>query len=424
MTPPPDHSGPLARKTVLANGVRVLTERLDHVDSVSLGLWSASGSHNDPPGSEGVTHFLEHMLFKGTTTRSTLQIAEAIDDIGGNVNGVTDREDVCLYARTSSEQTEAALELLFDMMLNSVCAEEDVAREREVVLQEIGHLSDSAEDWMHELVPQTTWPDHPLGRPLLGTRESVGAIRCEALRDYLAEELQAAGRLLVAAAGRVDHDRIVKMTERFAARLTPGRPRQDQPGPQFHAQCRYFPQPGSQVHFCWVSPGVSRTDEARHAFAALDTLLGGGSSSRLFQEIRENRGLAYGIGSYLQAYRESGLFVIAAGTSPGNFELVLDLIGQEVKRLCEEGPTGEELARAKMQLRVGLALATESTGFRMQHIASSEIYTGRVVSFEDMVAGVERVSAEDVHQLACGSFEEGKQALVAIGPFDRDGRAR
>ncbi len=421
---PYDHSGPHARKTVLPNGIRVLTEHLDHVDSVSLGLWCVAGSRNDPPNLEGITHFLEHMLFKGTTTRSTLQIAEAIDDIGGHVNGVTDREELCLYARTASEQTEAAIELLFDLLLDSVCAEEEVARERDVVLQEIGHMSDAAEDWMHELVPQTTWPGHPLGRPLMGTRETIGAIGCDSLRRYLEEELQCPERLVVAAAGRIDHDQIVALTQRFAGDLEPSKIALEQPLPDFRAQCCYLPQPGSQVHFCWVAPGISRTDEARHAFAVLDTLLGGGSSSRLFQEIREKRGLAYEIGSYLQAYRDTGLFIIAAGTAPDNFELVLDLIGQEVRRLRQEGPTEEELARAKMQLRVALALATESTGFRMSHIANSEIYHGRIIPFDEIVAGVENVTAEDVHALAQGTFEEGKQALVAIGPFDRDGRAK
>ncbi len=420
---PPDHSGPHARKTVLPNGIRVITEHLEHVDSLSLGLWCVAGSRNDPPKLEGTAHFLEHMLFKGTTTRSTLQIANAIDDIGGHVNGVTDREDLCLYARTAGEQIEATVTLLFDMLLNSVCAEEEVVREREVVLQEIGHMSDAAEDWMHELVPQTTWPNHPLGRPLMGTRETISAIGCDTLRRYLKEELQRPEQLLVAAAGQVDHDQIVALTQRFAGELAPIKPAAPQPRPEFHAQCRYFPQSGSQVHFCWVAPGVSRTDERRHAFAALDTLLGGGSSSRLFQEIRENRGLAYEIGSYLQAYRDAGLFVIAAGVAPNNFDLVLELIGQEVKRLREEKPTEEELARAKMQLRVALALATESTGFRMSHIANSEIYHGRIISFDEIVAGVEKVTAEDVHALAQSVFEEGRQSLVAIGPFARDGRA-
>ncbi len=424
MRPPPSGPGPHALETVLPNGVRVVTERLDHVDSVSLGLWTLMGSRDDPPGCEGMTHFLEHMLFKGTTTRSTLQIAEAIDDIGGHVNGVTDREVMYLYARTACEHAEAALRLLADLLLNSVCAEEEVAREREVVLQEIGHVRDSAEDWMHELVPQTAWPDHALGRALMGSAESVGGIGCESLRAYLADEVQAADRLLVAAAGRLEHERVVALAEEITAGAKPGSPRRRTPAPVFHRERRLVCQPGAQVHFCSVSPGIERTHEWRHSFAVLDTLLGGGSSSRLFQEIRENRGLAYGIGSYLQAYQDGGLFVIAAGTSPGNFDLVLQVIEQEVARLTEDGPSEEELARAKVQLRVSLALAAESTAFRAQHLALSEIYWGRVLAFDELAEGVDRVTAEDVLGVARAVLREGERALVAIGPFEEEGRAR
>ncbi len=424
MTVPPTGSGPHALKTVLPNGVRILTERLDHVDSVSLGLWTSTGSRNDPPGREGITHFVEHMLFKGTTKRSTLQIAEAIDDIGGHVNGVTDREGMCLYAATGVEQCEAALRLLFDLLLDSVSSEEDVAREREVVLQEIGHVQDAAEDWMHELVPQTAWPDHALGRALMGSAESVGRVGCESLRDYLAREVLAADRLLVTAAGQVDHGLVVELAAELAGEMKRGAPSPETAPPTFHAERRLIRQPGSQIHFCLFSPGISHTDDSRHAFAVLDTVLGGGSSSRLFQEIRENRGLAYGVGSYLQSYRDGGLFVVAAGASPKNLELVLDVIDQEVARLRDEGVGRDELARAKVQLKVGLALAAESTGFRMQHLAASETHWGRVLSFDEITAGVDCVVAEDVHEVAKGVLREEERALVAIGPFDEEGRAR
>ena len=293
MTPPPTGSGPHALKTVLPNGVRVVTERLDHVDSVSLGIWTDTGSRNDPPGQEGITHFVEHMLFKGTTTRSTLQIAEAIDDIGGHANGVTDREGMCIYAATGVEQCEAAVRLLFDLLLHSVLSEEDVSREREVVLQEIGHVQDAAEDWMHELVPQTAWADHALGRALMGSEASVGGVGCEPLRGYLASEVQAADRLLVTAAGQVEHGLVVELAAELAGEMKPGAPPQETAPPTFHAERRLIRQAGSQIHFCLASPGVSRTDASRHAFAVLDTVLGGGNSSRLFQEIRENRGLSY-----------------------------------------------------------------------------------------------------------------------------------
>lgn len=424
MTSPPSGSGPHALKTTLPNGVRVVTERLEHVDSVSLGIWTTTGSRHDPPARSGITHFVEHMLFKGTTTRSNLQIAEAIDGIGGHVNGMTDREGMCVHAATGAEQSEDALRLLFDLLLHSVCAEDDVARERDVVIQEIGHVEDSPEDWMHELIPQTAWPDHPLGRALMGSTESVGALGPEELRDHLAREIQASDRLLVTAAGQVDHGSIVDAAAELTAAMEPGAPLSEAAPPVFHPQRRLIHQSGSQVHFCLASAGVSRTDPSRHAFAVLDTVLGGGSSSRLFQEIRENRGLVYGLGSYMQPYRDGGLFVVAAGVSPSNFHLVLDLIDGEVTRLRNDGVGQDELARAKVQLKVGLALAAESTSFRMQHLASSETNWGRVLSFDEIAAGVDRVTAEDVHQIANGVLREEARALVAIGPLDEDGRAR
>ncbi len=413
--------GPFAQKSVLPNGVRVLTERLDHVDSVSLGLWTTSGSRCDPIGRAGITHFAEHMLFKGTATRTALQIGEAIDSVGGYVNGVTDREEMHLYARTAGEHAEATLELLFDLLLHSACAEEEVAREREVVLQEIAHAREVAEDWVHELAPQTAWQGHSLGRPLMGSEETVRGTSAASLRRHLSQQIRAPQRLIVAAAGSVDHEGIVALAEKHTAHLSPGAEQAEERPPTFHPERCITSKPGEQVHFCLVSPGIARTDERRHAFAVFDTLLGGGNSSRLFREIRENRGLAYSIGSYLQAYADAGLFIIAAGTSPENFQTVLDLIEGETARLQADGASAEEVTRAKVQLRVALALASENTSFRAQHIALSEIYWGRVLPFEEIAAGVDRVSVVEVHDLARQMLGAEERALVAIGPLEGEG---
>jgi len=429
MRPGPHRSGPQAQKTVLPNGLRVLTERLDHVDSASLGLWVASGSRHEPPRMEGITHFLEHMLFKGTNTRTNLQIAEAIDDIGGHVNGFTDREAVYLYARTIGEHAGAALELLFDLFLHSVCADEEVEREREVVLQEIGHVEDVPEGWVHELLPQTVWADHALGRPLMGVREGVKNITREALLAHIAR-LRAADNVIVSAAGQVHHEHVLELAASLSAELKPGPPAGRSPSagegppkekataPKFRPQRRLVSREGAQVHFCLAAPGCGRTDDLRHPFTLLDAILGGGNSSRLFQEIREKRGLAYDVGSSLQSYRETGLFVIDGSCAPENFGLVLDLIGRELERMREEGPSDGELERARAQLRVALALAAESTSFRMQHLAVSELYWGRVLSFDEIIAGVEQVTAEEVRELAKVALRPDSQALVAIGPFD------
>jgi len=394
----------------------VLTQRLDHVSSVSLGLWLLAGLNDEPPGHEGINHFLEHMLFKSTATRSTLDIAEASDDIGGQVNGFTEREFMYLLARTIGEQVDAALELLFDLLINSVCAEDDFRRELEVVLQEIRHVEDTPEEWVHDLLLETAWPNHPLGRQLMGSPKTVRGIGREALLAHLAT-LRYADRVIVTAAGQVDHDHVVDLVSRITADLTPGPPAAANGLPKFTAERLRIPRATGQVHFVMGTPGCSRGDPDHYAFGVLDTILGGGASSRLFQEIRENRGLAYSIGSYLQSFSSAGLFAVDAGTGPKDFEFVVDLIGREIARLQREGPSPQELERARTQLKVAIALAGESTGFRMQHLAVSEIYWGRVLSFDEIIAGIDEVAAEDVNRVASGAFTPDREALVAIGPF-------
>ncbi len=249
----------------------------------------------------------------------------------------------------------------------------------------------------------------------------MAGIGREALLDHLSD-VRAADRMIVSAVGHVEHEEVVELTGRLTADLQPGRQRPAVPSPPFRVGERLERRVGAQVHFCLVAPGCARTEGARHKYAVLDALLGGGSSSRLFQEIRENRGLVYGIGSYhLQPYRETGLFVIDAGTAPENLRPVLALIDDELGRLRQEPPAEPEVERAKAQLRVSLALAAESTSFRMQHLAMSELHWGRVLPFEEMMAPLDEVTAEDVHELAQLVFEEDRRSLVAIGPFDEEG---
>jgi len=406
-----------ARKTTLPNGLRILTERIDHVDSASLGIWLTTGLEDEPPGLAGITHFLEHMLFKGTQSRSARQIAEAGDDIGGQINGFTHREFMYLYARTVADQVAVALALLFDLFLQSVCSEEEVAREREVVLQEIDHIEDSPEDWVQELVLQAAWPGHPLGGPPTGTRETAQSFTREAVLAYL-RTLQVGRRVIVTAAGRVEHDAIVEQVARLAGDLPEGTAASAHDPPRFSSHNEIIKRPTGQVHLCLATPACTQTAPCRHAFGVLDVILGGGASSRLFQEVRESRGLAYSIGSFVQSYRTAGLLNIEAGCAPRNFGAVLSLIEGEVERLGSEGPLPVELERAKTQLRVALALAAESTSFRMQHLAGSEMYWGRVLSFEELREGIDAVTAEDVQALAREAFTPERRALVAIGPLD------
>jgi len=407
---------PRHEKTVLPNGLRVLSERLPHLDSVSLGVWVEAGIEEEPPGLEGVTHFVEHMLFKGTKGRSTLQIAQAIDDIGGNVNGYTDKECLYLYAKTVEEHFESALALLFDLLTNCTLPAEDIARERGVVLQEIQRIEDSPEESVHEQFLGAVWPDHPLGRPVMGSSESVRRFERAAVIEHVAQ-LRGANRIVVSAAGQVEHARLVDLAQRLSAglrRVPTGPPAA---APDFHSGRRLLPRAGEQVHLCLGVPACSCTAEERHAFALLDLIIGGGTSSRLFQEVRENRGLAYHIGSYLQCHRLTGTLVIDAGTSPDNFEALLEVVNAELDELCANGPSPAELVRARTQMKVALALAAEGSSYRMQHLALSELYWGRHVSLAEIVEGMEAVTAEQVHAVAQSVLAPEKRMLVAIGPL-------
>ena len=407
---------PRHEKTVLPNGLRVLSECLPHLDSVSLGVWVEAGIEEEPPGLEGVTHFVEHMLFKGTKGRSTLQIAQAIDDIGGNVNGYTDKECLYLYAKTVEEHFESALALLFDLLTNCTLPAEDIARERGVVLQEIQRIEDSPEESVHEQFLGAVWPDHPLGRPVMGSSESVRRFERAAVIEHVAQ-LRGANRIVVSAAGQVQHARLVDLAQRLSAglrRVPTGPPAA---APDFHSGRRLLPRAGEQVHLCLGVPACSCTAEERHAFALLDLIIGGGTSSRLFQEVRENRGLAYHIGSYLQCHRLTGTLVIDAGTSPDNFEALLEVVNAELDELCANGPSPAELVRAKTQMKVAVALAAEGSSYRMQHLALSELYWGRHVSLAEIVEGMEAVTAEQVHAVAQSVLAPEKRMLVAIGPL-------
>jgi predicted Zn-dependent peptidase len=408
----------LYRRTALPNGLVVLTEPIDHIRTASLGIWIATGSRYEHPAQMGVSHFIEHALFKGTTTRSALDIAQAMDAMGGHLNAFTDKEHTCFYLRVLSDHLDAAMEILADMLLHPAFEPAAMERERQVILEEIRMYEDSPDDLVHDLFASTLWPGHPLGWPIAGNQQSVGALRRDDLLAFLSSRYRP-DAALVAAAGHVDHERVVALVERALGIWSgshvpaPVHP----PVPQTAIAFRH--KEIEQVHLCLGVPGLPQADRDRYVLAVLDTALGSGMSSRLFQEIREERGLAYSIASYYTAYIDAGSFVVYAGTSPATSREVVRLTLDEVSRVRRAGLTDEEVARAKESLKGSLMLDLETPGSRMTKLARSEQYFGRQISLDEIIADVDAVRSEDVQRLAGRLFDHGRLALVAIGPFEQ-----
>lgn len=405
----------LYRRTVLPNGLVVLTEPMDHVRTVSLGIWIRAGSRHEDESRMGVSHFIEHALFKGTTTRSALAIAEAMDGIGGHLNAFTEREHTCYYLRLLSEHLEAGLDVLADMLLHPALEPDALEKERQVILDEIRMYEDAPDDLVHDLFAATLWPGHPLGWPIAGSQESVGGLSREDIAQFLAARYRP-DVSIVAAAGQLEHDRVVDLVDRALGGWT-GQARPDPLVPPHPQRANAFRSKDvEQVNLCLGVPGLPQAHPDRYVLSVLDTALGGGMSSRLFQEIREERGLAYSIASYHAAYYDTGAFAVFAGTSPAAAREVVDLTRAGLLR-AREGLGAEEIRRAKESLKGGLMLELETPGSRMSKLARSEQYFGRQITLDEIIADVEAVRGEDVRRLAEELLVPGRMTLAAVGPF-------
>jgi predicted Zn-dependent peptidase len=396
--------------------MRVVTERLQHVDSVSLGAWLTVGVCQEESGQEGMSHLIEHMLFKGTRRRTARQIAEEIDGVGGYLNAFTDREYTCVAARVMSDHLPLALDVVCDMLAGSAFGDEELAREKQVVIEEIKRYEDSPDELVHDLVQQSLWEGHPLGLGLLGNEGSVSAATRDSLLGYFRRHYQAPN-IIIAAAGNLDHDEVVQA----ASSLLPQEPADPSDPPPPPAQptpkTRYVPRPTEQAHFCLAWPALPYADENNYPLAILDAALGASPSSRLFQAVREERGLVYNIGSYPIAFRDAGAFVVTASVSPSNLDEVLNLVGEERSRIAGSVMPEQELQRAREQILGGMALAAESTSFRMRRLAVNEMYLNRSVPFEEVREKVRAITGEEVQRVAEKVLTSPSANLVAIGPF-------
>jgi predicted Zn-dependent peptidase len=406
------------QKRVLPNGLVVLTETMSHVRSVSVGVWIRNGSRREVQEENGLAHFMEHMVFKGTERRSAEAIAREMDSVGGMLDAFTSKEQICFNAKVLDEHMPIAFDVIADLVLRPKFDSEDVKKERQVVLEEIKMDLDNPEYLLHEIFTRGFWPEHPLGRPILGTPETVRNFNRDALRQRFAHWF-APDRLVLSAAGNVKHEQVLELVEREFGALDPaGQPEQhDAPSTQapIHIESK---RDLEQVHVCIGVPSVPLADERRFAVAVMNNLLGGGMSSRLFQNIREKQGLAYAVFSELTPYSDAGMMTIYAGTAKETVGQVIDLVVKEFRDLKESLVTEEELLRAKNHLKGSLMLSLESTSARMSNLARQELYFRRFYSLDEILAGIEAVTREEIQAVAREFFRSEQIAVTALGPLN------
>jgi predicted Zn-dependent peptidase len=406
-------------KTVLENGVRVISERLEPLRSISLGIWVDAGSRDEVEGENGIFHFIEHMSFKGTRSRTSLQIAKELDALGGLSNAFTSKENTCFHARILDKDFRVLADILSDVFLNSTFDPDDLERERQVILQEISMVEDTPDDNIHVLFNRLFWVNQRIGMPTLGTDNTVSGIGRETILTYL-NKFYIPERVLIAAAGNVDHELMVSCFKPLFEPLKAGdsNPKRSAPYPQAGVSIHF--KELEQIHLCLGGEAPTLANDKRFACAILNTILGGNMSSRLFQEIREKRGLAYCVYSFLSAYMDTGLLGMYVATDAQSVNPVLEIVKKEIQKIKKGDVSKSELAAAKEHLTGGIYLAAESADNRMMRIAKNELNFQRYVSYEELTSKLEQVTLDDVVEVVSDVFTENKVALATLGPFKEE----
>ena len=406
-------------KTTLPNGVRLVSEKLDSSYSVTVGFWVEAGSRDEQPGLGGVSHFIEHMAFKGTASRDPLEIARQIDRLGGAANAFTSKEKTCFHARALSEFLPEMLDLLTDLYLRPVYRPEELERERQVILSEIASQEDTPDDLVHILGGLNYWPEHPLGRPILGTAESVTGLEREAILDYL-DQAYRPERLVVAAVGNLEHERLVDLlTPTLGERAT---------GKGINGRTPPAPRPGlvtfqrdlEQAHAVLSLPAPTAISDERFAAGLLNTVLGGTMSSRLFQEVREKRGLAYAVYSFLHSYCDAGLLGMYLGVQPERLTEALQVVAGVLQEFASAPLSDEELGEAKDHLKSSILLSAENPEARMSRLARNEMGFGREVPYQETMDGIFAVTPEQLQELAGRMLDASQLGITVLGPVDQD----
>ncbi|MBA2239959.1 MAG: insulinase family protein [Solirubrobacterales bacterium] len=399
----------------LGGGLRVVTETVPGVRSVALGMWVRTGSRDEDLAQAGISHFLEHLLFKGTKNHSAIEISELFDAMGAASNAATSKESTHLYARLLDEHTEEAFELMAEMLLAPSFPAGEIDSERAVVLEEIAMYEDEPQDRVHDVLAEAIHGEHPLGRRVLGSSDVIASVPIAEIADYHRSRYSA-GNLVVSAAGNVEHARIVELAERLLDPAASNGARQVQPrGTAEPARFRFYSKDTEQFHICFGGPGISHGDDRRFALAVLDTVFGGSVSSRLFREVREKRGLAYSVGSYSEQFVDQGVVAMYVGTRPDNVREACEIIGRELRSLGAEGVTEAELHRAKEHIKGRMVLSLESTGSRMSRLARSVLFDLPVLSLDELIARTESVTLDDVATLAREIYDPARLSAACIG---------
>lgn len=399
----------------LKNGLRVVIEKIPTVRSVSFGIWVKTGSRNETPNNSGISHFIEHMLFKGTERFSAKEIAEQFDAIGGNVNAFTSKEYTCYYAKVLDEHLPIAVDVLSDMFFHSKLERDELAREKNVILEEISMYEDTPDDMVHDLVSQAAYGEHPLAYPILGTEGHLLAMDSSHLSQYMKEHYTI-DNTVISVAGNVD-ERLIELLERHFGHFDNHGTDSLLTVPAFNGELLYYEKATEQNHICLSLPGFATGDDLQYAMVLLNNAIGGGMSSRLFQEVREKRGLAYSVYSYHSSHADSGLFTIYAGTTPKQTKEVLDLTLELLRDVAIHGLDANELHKGKEQLKGSLILSLEGTGSRMNRLGKNELMLGQHYTLDQMIEHIERVTSDDVNQVLDRMFSQ-PFALSMVGASD------
>lgn len=406
-------------KSLLQNGIRVVSEAIPYVKSVTLGIWVGTGSRFEGEHNHGISHFIEHMVFKGTANRSAKDLAETVDEVGGQLNAFTGKEHTCYYIKVLDTHLELALDVLSDMLLSSNFDAEDIKREREVVLEEVHMYEDTPDELVHDIHLNKTWANHPLGRNILGTIASIEKFDKNLINQYY-DDFYRPDNIVIAAAGNLTHERLEELSERFFGKMKGNKQQGTIVAPSLITSHTIHNKAIEQVHICLGTASVPQSSPAIYPLHILNNILGGGISSRLFQSIREEKGLAYSIYSYQTNYSDAGLFTIYAGTRPNNVVQVTDLIWKNIDTLKNTGITARELTKTKEQLKGGLLLGLESSSSRMSRIGKMEITLGKHITLDEVVEKIDKVSLEDIKEVGERLFTPETLCFTALGPITEE----